>query len=600
MYALPSPILLLADRQLSSKRQLRVVLLVSKRIYHAVLPLLYRFVSFTVDSSIGNYRANYRLLRMADKENQGLLHIREIQLYVRDEYKRSLYAMADYPDAVQLLAAIPRDSLSIFRWNSLHRIPAQVLRLLWTRQHKLTQAELVSCDSNLDQVIEELNICGHSFHEHITHLRLTEGGKGTIPTAAYQLLQARPNIDTLTLSFLRFAPEMVTQSQENEGQGQEHTYYQRLLKRLFAPPQPYRFAGPLSLREMNLYSVDLNDSPGHMFPAVNLAVLETLRVASCPGLYVMLTGMSNLPAASKPRIRRLQIYHEKPRLRHEWVSARDNTDRTLKSTNDFLLSMKDSLERVWIVMRGINSQDRLLNALAPGVAHHGASLEHLYLDVRSHQPPFHGEQCVGWFSGEVWEQVCASMGRLEALYVPFPPIVANEKLKCRHAFDHYLDCALQIPSLKALNIKTWPYPFFTQIYNPAVPRDPTPYISRPWQTSDPESVGMPWDFYDHCLLYLAEDIVLRRSELISNPHRHLEIVSFGIPEGGHSMVGLQDMLGETLFVKSSITYLGKEDIIMRQRGWQEIRETELRYLADEAVNINPIARRDDEGLSYDG
>lgn len=192
---------------------------------------------------------------------------------------------------------------------------------------------------------------------------------------------------------------------------------------------------------MNLCGVDLSDSPGYMFPAVNLAVLETLRVASCPGLYVMLTGMSNLPAASKPRIRRLQIYHEKPRLPHEWVSAGDNTDRTLKSTNDFLLSMKDSLKRLWIVMRGIDSRDRLLNALAPGIAHHGASLEHLYLDIRSHQPPFDRKQCIGWFSGEVWEQVCASMGRLEALYVPFPPMVANdanEKFNCRREFDHYL------------------------------------------------------------------------------------------------------------------------------------------------------------------
>lgn len=91
------------------------MLLVSKRIYHAVLPLLYRSVVFLVDSSIGNYRANYQLLRMAEKENQGLLHIREIQLDVQDECTRSVNTTADYPDAVQLLAAIPRDSLSIFK-----------------------------------------------------------------------------------------------------------------------------------------------------------------------------------------------------------------------------------------------------------------------------------------------------------------------------------------------------------------------------------------------------------------------------------------------------------------------------------------------------
>ncbi|KAL8766164.1 MAG: hypothetical protein Q9194_006354 [Teloschistes cf. exilis] len=116
-----------------------------------------------------------------------------------------------------------------------------------------------------DQVIEELNICGHSLNEHVTHLRLTEGGKGTsIPTAAHQLLQARPNIDTLTLSFPKFAPNMLTRSQGNDGYEQEHTYYQQPLKQLFAPPQPYQLAGPLSLREMNLFGVDLNDSPGYV------------------------------------------------------------------------------------------------------------------------------------------------------------------------------------------------------------------------------------------------------------------------------------------------------------------------------------------------
>lgn len=80
-----------------------------------MLPSLYRRVVFVVDSSIGTYRANYPLLRMADKENQGLLHIQELCLYVRDELSRNLNLTADYPDAVQLLAAIPRDSLSKFR-----------------------------------------------------------------------------------------------------------------------------------------------------------------------------------------------------------------------------------------------------------------------------------------------------------------------------------------------------------------------------------------------------------------------------------------------------------------------------------------------------
>ncbi len=82
--------------------------------YHAVLPAMYRRISFAVDSSVGSYQANYKLLQLADKENQGLLHIKEVELYPRDELKRKPSVTADYPDAIQLLAAIPRNQLQRF------------------------------------------------------------------------------------------------------------------------------------------------------------------------------------------------------------------------------------------------------------------------------------------------------------------------------------------------------------------------------------------------------------------------------------------------------------------------------------------------------
>lgn len=52
---------------------------------------------------------------MADKENQGLLHIREVVLTPQDETTRCPQETADYPDAVQLMVAIPRDTLTRFR-----------------------------------------------------------------------------------------------------------------------------------------------------------------------------------------------------------------------------------------------------------------------------------------------------------------------------------------------------------------------------------------------------------------------------------------------------------------------------------------------------
>ena len=97
------------------KRYLWPLLFVSKRMYHAVLPALYRRISFNVHSSVGSYEANYKLLQLADKENQGLLHIQAIVLCPDDELERKPHDAADYPDVIQLLAAIPRNQLRKFR-----------------------------------------------------------------------------------------------------------------------------------------------------------------------------------------------------------------------------------------------------------------------------------------------------------------------------------------------------------------------------------------------------------------------------------------------------------------------------------------------------
>lgn len=97
------------------KHHLWPLLFVSRQMYQAVLPSMYRRVSFQVDSSVGSYEANYKLLQLADKENQGLMHIEEIRLYPRDELRRMPSVTAEYPDAIQLLAAVPKNQLRRFK-----------------------------------------------------------------------------------------------------------------------------------------------------------------------------------------------------------------------------------------------------------------------------------------------------------------------------------------------------------------------------------------------------------------------------------------------------------------------------------------------------
>ncbi|KAL9600670.1 MAG: hypothetical protein Q9179_003133 [Wetmoreana sp. 5 TL-2023] len=496
---------------------------------------------------------------MADKENQGLLHIQVVELSVQDELSRHREEDADYPDAVQLLSAIPRNSLMQFR---------------------LINAELVSCDQNLDTLIEEV---GHSFYEQVTRLRIVAVDQSAAPVAALHLLQTQHGIDTLTVESCYY-PRLVRLEDD-----EDYYPFRRLLKGLFAPADQFRRAGPLSLKELNLHGVDIGNSPHDMFRAMNLPALETLRVTNCPGTDIMFTQMSKLPADTGLRLRTLRIYFEKESSELWFVSDTVHIDRTINSINDLLLSMKDTLQTLWIIMRGVRGRATLLGTLAPGIANHGASLLRLTVDVRTETPPLRGKQYVGWFPHDEWEQVCARFKRLEQLYVPFPPVVADENLSCREEFTEYLRAALQISTLKTLNMNTWPYPLQTKPFAPNdhAPYSDIPYIEAPWRAA----LSVPESFYHHCLSFLVKEIVKRRSELISNPRRDLDFIGFGLYEDHHYIKGLHEDLSDVYFVRSKVTILGKEEVMMTQHTWDELHDAGMLWLLGEIKDIDKIARR---------
>lgn len=76
-------------------------------------------------------------------------------------------------------------------------------------------------------------------------------------------------------------------------------------------------------------------------------------------------------------------------------------------------------------------------------------------------------------------------------------------------------------------------------------------------------------FYQHCLSFVANDIVRLRSELISNPRRDLEIIGFGLHEPMH---GLKGDLADVLFMNTHVRLMGQEVVVMRQRSLEQIVE----------------------------
>ncbi len=377
-----------------------------------------------------------------------------------------------------------------------------------------------------------------------------------------------------------------------------------LLHQVFAPASYLKPALLLALQELDLSAVTFMNGVDTMLAALDTSALKTLRVTCCPDAYVLFQRMSALPEHQRPRLHELQIYHEQSPGPNP-ISQTDHSDRTITALNALLLSTPDTLHTLWIIMRGRLPHDRLLDPLAPGITNHGTSLVRLTLDIRRGQPPYDGVQRVGWFRRASLEKLCARMSRLEMLYVPFPPVVANEFLDYGREFRAYVATVLQIPTLKTLNVTTWPYPMHTDLHDrPAMdPRrrdldtDP-PYIEAPFDA--PETDDLPVAFYTHCLLYLVTWIAEMRAKLVCAPRRPLEVVGFGMPETGHYLHGLGKYLDPVFFVRVR-TETGEE--VMRQRSGREVRGMGCAGLVCSAWKIEWMGRRwvagYEEGFHYE-
>ncbi|KAL8955541.1 MAG: hypothetical protein Q9193_006651, partial [Seirophora villosa] len=540
----------------------------SKKMYHAVLPSLYRRLAFKVHSTLmWPYRANYTLLRMADKENPGLLHIRQLTFAPLDESTRPRQQHADYPDAVQVLAAIPKDSLRRFEWASWHQVPKEMLRLLWTRQRKLTHINFDPCEQGSDDLFKETGLDLRSFYEHATHLSIRDVWDGIIPDLATSILHLR-SIKTLILDFYLLRFRLSVEPNEKL----KRKYHDGvLLKELF--PRPSYLASnlasaqPLPLKSLFLYAVDLTNCADHLIRALDTRALKLLNLFSCCGLDELFWKMSKIPFHARPRLLQLSLNHEQYQTMNV-TSNDDHTDRTIKGVNEFLLSMTGTVQKLWIVVRGHLAPDKLVSPLASGIMNHGSSLLELIVDARVGCPPFDGGQRVGWFPQNLIEKMCAGMKKLELLYIPFPPVVAYKHRGYTDEFKDYMATVVQIPTLKTLNINNWPYPADTKIYNPAEPRhrDDPPYIDGPFDVR--KSHGMTLEVYTHHLQHLMDWVVSLRSKVVCT-HRPLEVVGFGMPETGHYVAGLKKYHDPLYFVRVPSRH-PKEKIAMLARNFRQI------------------------------
>ncbi|KAL8807452.1 MAG: hypothetical protein Q9200_004658 [Gallowayella weberi] len=302
---------------------------------------------------------------------------------------------------------------------------------------------------SLDEIIHELGLSGDSFRQHITDLRIADVGDGKLPAIALQILKDPSRIDALTLEFRAIKSKIddFEDEEDDDDAGRaanarlENAFHKGLLKGLFGSPNQPTLTQCLFLRTLKLHGMDLSHSPSYIFHAIDLKTLKCLQVFGCSRTDVFLLKMSQLPEFKRPRLNRLEVYHEENDDIPSWVTDDDYTDRTVNSTKEVLLSMGDTLDTLWIILRGIVSHGCSVVPVAPGVANHGGTLRHLSIDVRSYIPEPESQnrkRFVDWFPLDGWEQVCASMEKLEQLCVPFPLVVADSQFSARPEFQDYL------------------------------------------------------------------------------------------------------------------------------------------------------------------
>lgn len=296
----------------------------------------------------------------------------------------------------------------------------------------------MTCKRGIDNLVKDIGQDLESFHEHATRLRITNLRETEIPGTVAHILQSR-RINSLTLDFWDdrvHADRTHNAVPTSFGQEMRRNV---LLSGLFSPAHPLKQPYRLALKELHLQAVNLRHNCSSMLATLDTTVLEELDINSCRGPWSLFNQMSKLPSESRPRLRSLRIFFSQPALLHTpWASPDDHTDRTTKSINNLLLSMNNSLSTLWVVMRGMYGHESLLDPLAPGLANHGQSLIRLTVDIRGHLPPFVDEPCADWFSQNTWEELCTSMAKLEQLYVPFPPMLADQYLEYRPDFKDYM------------------------------------------------------------------------------------------------------------------------------------------------------------------
>ncbi|KAL8880172.1 MAG: hypothetical protein Q9192_008076, partial [Flavoplaca navasiana] len=407
-------------------------------------------------------------------------------------------------------------------------MPSKIYQTLFSRQRSLTYLELNASEITIDELVGKEGFPLLPPMTNIEGLRVMPGLTEPVPQIAHQIIQKSHNLRHLRLELQNMASNDST-SDEIEG----HYTSSGAMRTLFKGIQP----ATVSLCYLALTCVNLQRCRESLVSALDLPMLEELRIIKCYHAEEFLTILVEERKKSLKNLRTFAIYHGQVHPSEELDDTTPREARPLIKAIDEFLASSPSLYNIWICLRGFDQLPNVKN-----ITRHGSTLRWLFVDVRK------AKGLPGTiYALPEWRELCGSLRTVYQLDMAYPTVKTDFNISKHPEFCDYVGATTTIPSLHTMGFNNWPEPL----------------------DGDPE-----WDYlltfnvalYEQTLAALALDIVMFRIKISNEVGcSDIRVINFGLREAitGEHIWGYN--LSPMAFVKSRVHILGGEQRLRMER-----------------------------------
>lgn len=443
------------DSQVLRPTDLRNVCLVNKECHELAVKPLYRYI----DLDIGSHHDG-RLATCFSPRNIGVPHIRSIHLYLADEqHDRDKRNTVDQAHLVtrMILELLPADILERFSWCPWKAFKVDNLLLLYRRQRKLKNLEVIRLDKDFTPMLEKDEKLQESIFRAGKRLFLYPEDRASIALSGLFVKRAAAQLEELTIhanfreghdpfeELVGGGPEYIDPRVLNDSAREPGL----LTRTVFAHQMPFDKCEQFAhLTSLSLHRVSVRQAADTWCRVIDFTKIEYLHLHQCTGADALLGQLCK--AANLPKL--LKAFS----LQH--VDNQEN--ETLLAVDGFLCLVSGIRD---LVIDLIGAKDL---PAAAGIARHSKTLETLNVhswregeSVRLTPPPPPpastplGEELV--YKQRDLDTICSACKKITQLSLAWP---AHSIVKPLSGETQVFEFTIisQLRHLVTLNISSWP------------------------------------------------------------------------------------------------------------------------------------------------